>query len=95
MSKSWIDPGSQDSDFEEDLDFVPELDLNNFPDPSKFLPLVKLGIATEEDFIQWWKKRTGDTITRFESFSVPNPATISVASPLPMKKEENSIDIGE
>lgn len=72
MSKPWVDPGSQDSDFEEDLEFVePELDLSNFPDPAKFLPLAGFGVETEEEFIQWWKKRTGNTITKFESFTKP------------------------
>jgi hypothetical protein len=92
MSKSWVDPGSQDSDFEEDLEFVePCLDLNNFPDPSKFLPLVSFGIETESDFIRWWRKRTGNTITKFECFTRPTVQRSnndnSMISPAPVKKE--------
>jgi hypothetical protein len=69
-TKAWVDPGSEDSEFEEDLGYrLPELDLNDFPDPTIFLPLASFGIKSKEEFIEWWKLRTGKTIIQFRSFT--------------------------
>jgi len=49
----------------------PVFDLNNFPDPGKYLCLKSEGITTEEQFKDFWKKLCGQEIIKFESFTVP------------------------
>ncbi len=73
MENTWLDLAFEE-EFGESLPFEPDLD--NFPNPSDFMCLKVYGLSTEQEFILWWKVRTGNTIRKFRSFSPSfQPAT--------------------
>jgi hypothetical protein len=48
-----------------------DFDLDNFPDPIDFFPFEFQVITNQQEFIEYWEKTTGNRITRFQSFTLP------------------------